>query len=534
MSRLRSVFGFLLAGLAALGLSRCSTAAEPRCGRWPSGWGRDGGPPGAVAAVADRRGGRADGRRGPAGAASARRCGRGRRGHPAALAIPAAGPPPGRLARSGPVRRRGTGVRAPVVAADPSGAVLPDDAGPPSVRGAPGTRPPPGDRRRDGSGDAHVLRDPLAHDEQHAPAAPGVGGPGPSGGPPEAYSASPVYPSVGASEAAVRSPVLDRIGVRYVVVPPTVRIFGRREVVSVPEAGTVVLPAGETLSASLRGGAVRAVMVHLASVPDVGRAALLTARFLDPVGTFLSQGSRLLHRGLVLGPIDVPVVEPCAEGADCPPQLLLELRLEAPGGRALLQAGEGGGPALTAVMGTDDGLRIEVVENVVGYRRLGSLPRIRWSSSAVVVEDPGERIRPRRRDGSNRPRSCSVPPGPPARAVGRGSGSGSWRTRGIASWRRSRPGGPDTLWWPTRWRMGGGPRSTVGPASFAPPTTPASPCSSREDRIGWSSGTHPPGWRPGLAISLASLVSLGVGVALVRRRRSPLPEDVGEGSVPGP
>ena len=348
---------------------------------------------------------------------------------------------------------------------------------------------------------------------------------------PEAYAASPVYPSVRPTEELARSPILDRMGVRYVVVPPTVPVFGRREVVTAPAAGTVTLRAGEALTANLPGGPTRAVVVRLARTLDVAPVARLTARFLDPSGTVLGEGFRLLHRGQGPGPVEVPVVEPCAAAIPCPPRLVLELRLAAARGTAVLQRGEGDGLALTAVIGADDGLRVEIVENVVGYRRLGSLPRIRWASSAVVIEDPAERIRllAAGLDPSGVVLSAPGPAGsgePATIRVVEDSGDRlvtEVEADGVGylvaadplghGWEASVDGRPADI----------RPADHAGVAVLVP------------------AGPHrvelrfaPPGWRLGLGISFVSLILVGVGLRYARSRRPLLPPEIGDGSVPRP
>lgn len=66
--------------------------------------------------------------------------------------------------------------------------------------------------------------------------------------------------------------------------------------------------------------------------------------------------------------------------------------MEGPG-RIVLEGDGRGSVARAVVIGEEDGLRLDLVANVIGYRRLTALPRIRWAPSARIVEDPAERVR---------------------------------------------------------------------------------------------------------------------------------------------
>ena len=348
---------------------------------------------------------------------------------------------------------------------------------------------------------------------------------------PEAYSSSPVYPSLRPSEAVARSPVLDRMGVRYMVVPPTVPVFGPREVVAAPATGTVELRAGKTRSAEVPGGPVRAVVVRLVRSAGLAPVSRLTARLVDPSGATVGEGFQLLHPGREAGPVEVPVVEPCVAEFGCPPRLTLELGLDSPVGRVLLQAGEGGSPALEAVVGSDDGLRVEIVENVVVYRRLGALPRIRWAASALVIEDRGERVAAmkRRLDPSEVVLSAPGPPGSGEAAqvrIAEDSGDRIAVEVRAAGTGYVVVGDPLAQGWEAT--VDGRP-AELRPSDHAGVAVLVPKGSHRVELRPESSG-----WRLGRGISSLSLVLLGIGVVRTRWGRPPLPPELGEGSVPAP
>jgi hypothetical protein len=200
-----------------------------------------------------------------------------------------------------------------------------------------------------------------------------------------------VNPILSPKADVLASPVLDRLAVRFAVAPPNTPVAGRRLVVVPAGQETVTLPAGGRLRVPVPGSRVRAAIVHLSRRPQIAGPARLVARLVDGSDAVLAQGEQRLYPGTAAGPVQVPMVEPRCD--PCPSRLRLELELQAAGGEAVLAAGEGGLPAVTVVAAVDDGLRVELVENAVVYRRLGALPRVRWAGTARTVQEPGGRVR---------------------------------------------------------------------------------------------------------------------------------------------
>jgi hypothetical protein len=207
---------------------------------------------------------------------------------------------------------------------------------------------------------------------------------------PDAYGGSPVNPIVAARTRTLTSTVLDRMAVTYAVAPPTTPVIGRRVVVERAGGGTLTLPAGVPLRVPVPGGQVRAAIVELAAAPEVAGEARLVARFLAG-GAVVAEGTQRVYPGTAGGPVQVPVVEPRCD--PCPARMELDLRLEAQSGAALLRAGAGGAPAVTVVVAGEDRLRVDLVANAVVYRRLGALPRIRWAGRARLVQASSDRLR---------------------------------------------------------------------------------------------------------------------------------------------
>jgi hypothetical protein len=209
---------------------------------------------------------------------------------------------------------------------------------------------------------------------------------------PFAFDPSPVFPTLASDRAIATSPILDRIGVRYFVSPTGVEIFGEAAGAIRPST-TVELASGGAVSGSidtvrlLRGVRVRV----MEPIPGSGGDVLVRASVEDAAGRLLGTGTRRLYAGSAEGPFTVPVTEPRCDPCVGP----FPVTLHADEGRTSVVLGgtEDGEVALAPVTGRPDGLRVELAEGVVAYRRLTTLPRIRWAPEATVIEDPAHRLR---------------------------------------------------------------------------------------------------------------------------------------------
>jgi hypothetical protein len=330
---------------------------------------------------------------------------------------------------------------------------------------------------------------------------------------PTAFDRSPVYPGIAPRPEAAFSPVLDRLAVRYFLTPPTVRAFGRRVDVAPAAGADVELSAGRGVTASIPGGAIRAVLVEAVAASGLGRGSRLTAEVAAD-GQVLGRGAQLVFPQQVPGEIQVPVTEPCLP--TCPDRLELRIGMEGPG--RLTVAGDGrGSVARAVVIGEGDGLRLDLVANVIGYRRLTALPRIRWAPTARIVEDPDQRIGVLA-SGAVPDEVVLTGPGP----TGSGEGAGldvvedaGDRIEVLVS------------------ASGQGYLVVADPLQFGwEATVDGEPAALRPADHGLvavlvPSGSHrvvlrpdPPGWSVGLALSAISLVTL-VGLTWMSRRRSP-------------
>ncbi len=149
------------------------------------------------------------------------------------------------------------------------------------------------------------------------------------------FDHSPTLPTLAPTAAVASSRILDRLAVRYFVAAPDAPVLGRTVMLSAP-AGTVDLAAESSLSAIVGRGAIRAVVVRLASrpSPSPGGPSFLRVQILDAAGTVLTGGERTLSSTEPLGPFSVPVVEDDATSlGHAPGPLTVRISLDAPAGR---------------------------------------------------------------------------------------------------------------------------------------------------------------------------------------------------------
>jgi hypothetical protein len=210
---------------------------------------------------------------------------------------------------------------------------------------------------------------------------------------PNVFDRSRTFPVLTPGEEVATSPVLDRMGATLYVAPPHVAVIG--PVTGLNEADEVAEFGGsDTLTAPIPAGAFRAARLTVEDPRETGAAVWLAVEVLDADGDVIADGRRRVDtRYTPDGAFDVPVV-PAEDGW---PEgdvggWSLEVSVETTRGLLRLATTAEGEPALSLVGAADEGLELVWGEGVVVYERGQALPRIRWASSAEVVEDAEERV----------------------------------------------------------------------------------------------------------------------------------------------
>lgn len=200
----------------------------------------------------------------------------------------------------------------------------------------------------------------------------------------------PTLPVLGPGSDVVTSPVLDRLGVRYYVNSPAEPVIGyqRGENPGSPSASVRLRPDRPVTVALDGDETLRAVGVTPRAVPDTADGAeplRIEVVLRDELGREISRGVRA-ERGMAVGRVfEVPVAEVPA-GAELTAEIVVR------GSADVLVHGAGTTPEVTTVRSLDDGLRLAHAGSSTVYERATALPRIRWASGAVVEPDPAARV----------------------------------------------------------------------------------------------------------------------------------------------
>lgn len=194
----------------------------------------------------------------------------------------------------------------------------------------------------------------------------------------------PTLTFVGRGVDSATSPVLDRLSARYYVAGIGAAVFGE-QVLPEPVTGTTVLRPGEPLSVPVPPGPRRALVLPMTAPLAGGPTGRLTVVFRDAAGQVVGEVTRPgLAGGQPAGELHVPVA-----GESGPLTRAVEATLSVEGVSLSLGTAPDGEVAVGEVRAPagGDGLEVAFVDESVVYERTRALPRVRFATSAVRVQD---------------------------------------------------------------------------------------------------------------------------------------------------
>jgi hypothetical protein len=185
-----------------------------------------------------------------------------------------------------------------------------------------------------------------------------------------------------------RSPILDRMGVKYFAVDST-QISGAVDSPSRFD-GVIAVPASGKVTCTLPGGPLRGVRFTFASA-DRSRA---TNNINIQVEA--RSGTRQASGGFSVGPTSrqnvIPTVAIPGEAFSPDQPVSVSIHLTGLAPSASVRSLQGS-MSCSAIRPVDDGLKLVYADaGSIIYQRLTALPRIRWASKAIVVPDPATRV----------------------------------------------------------------------------------------------------------------------------------------------
>jgi hypothetical protein len=222
------------------------------------------------------------------------------------------------------------------------------------------------------------------------------------------FQPPPTSPTIDAADPAVyTSPILDRLAVRYDVLSQSVRQPGTQHADN-GDGGTTTVQPGQTLTVTLPGGGpLRAIGLTGRSRLPADAALAVVVR--DSSGTVLASARRLAWTMALGTPFYVPVA---AESAAPGRPLTVELTVS--GSKGWTIATRAGAPAVSTVLGANDGLRLVDDDGAAVYQRTTAMPRARWASSVVVQPDQAAGLRMLAAGQVGADQVLLEAPGPPA------------------------------------------------------------------------------------------------------------------------
>ncbi|MBS2551688.1 YfhO family protein [Catenulispora sp. NL8] len=184
------------------------------------------------------------------------------------------------------------------------------------------------------------------------------------------------------------SPVLDRLGTKYWVAGPTDGVFGA--VSAAARSGTTQLVPGQPVTVPVTGPLRGVSVTPEGNVPwDVAgltKGTTIDVVIHDASGKVVATSSQLT--GARAGtPLQVAVA---ADSVPAGTALTATITLHA--SAPLTVDADNGKPAVDTIDDTDDGLRVAYVGSSVIYERLNAMPRIRWASQSTVVASQDQRV----------------------------------------------------------------------------------------------------------------------------------------------
>lgn len=201
------------------------------------------------------------------------------------------------------------------------------------------------------------------------------------------------YIQFAASQAVANSPILDALGTKYFVTALSDPVFGA-ETAAKGDGSQLTLEPGQSVTEPLPvAGPLRGVGITAqGSIPAQLNAAdpdsWIQVTVRDSTGTQVAQTKRLTDDLDTAGPFVLPVA---ADSVATGTQLSATLTLHA-AAPLTVAATNSAAPALTTVAGADDGLKLVHVGTSAIYQRLTAQPRIRWASNSKVVTNQNKRV----------------------------------------------------------------------------------------------------------------------------------------------
>ncbi|WP_238013232.1 YfhO family protein [Dactylosporangium sp. AC04546] len=195
----------------------------------------------------------------------------------------------------------------------------------------------------------------------------------------------PTYVTFDADVAQATSTILDRLGVRYFVTAPSATIFGSPAAQPLADNTMTLEPDSPVTVAATLSGGIRGIGVVPADTSPAGPGARLRITVRDGAGVTVADTSYPVPELTAGQPWVLPVAEFELSGPAA-----VTLTLSGPAAVGVMT--DAGSVTIPTVAADDDGLRLAYAGSTVIYERRHALERIRWAGSAVVERSADRRL----------------------------------------------------------------------------------------------------------------------------------------------
>ncbi|MEL4319018.1 YfhO family protein [Leifsonia sp. YIM 134122] len=183
-----------------------------------------------------------------------------------------------------------------------------------------------------------------------------------------------------------RSPILDRLGVRYLVVPPAVAAIGAMTE-PLPADGAVAVDSGAGIESAVYAGPIRGLSFDASGLASGDAGVDVRVDILDVDGAVLASTTTWVPQ--FTGPRNVAIA-----GDSIPAATRWTARLTLDGISGPVPVATSAGTLAIGVVRpvTGDGIRTAQAGDATVYERTTALERVRWASSSIVIADADDRV----------------------------------------------------------------------------------------------------------------------------------------------
>ncbi|SFR86371.1 hypothetical protein SAMN05428970_3296 [Agromyces sp. CF514] len=199
---------------------------------------------------------------------------------------------------------------------------------------------------------------------------------------------TPTYSSMNGDNLpeSITSPVLDRLAVEYVVAPPGLPVIGSTETPG-PATGTVALASGESASTAVGTGPLRGLVLTAPEQLGGANGIRLNVDLLAADGSTITSTSTWMPHAQ--NEVRIAVM---GDDLDASTQWTARVTVEGDDLRGAFATADDGTLTAAIVRPEADGLRIAHTGDSTVYERTTALDRVRWASDSIVEEDSDRQV----------------------------------------------------------------------------------------------------------------------------------------------